>query len=301
MNKTTIVLSCIFFTICIANILYIFLYKTPFFRLSKYRQSKLKKNYVNLFVTDKRKVKEQYMVNFSKTKKSLKDKIIPTIIVGVMITEHTSIERIKTFRESVPQNNKNVKLILKFVQGNATKIHIGTDVVVLNIFENLDEGKTFHWFEFAVKYLAVFEQYHKLNGIVKMDIDCAVNWNEFTKNIFVKLKPYYYFGRVNDFVICGGGSHCPPSSCQDFSGDCWIYMSGGWYALSYDLTNHLVFNCKYPSQNIIGFEDLMVGKWIKNCFNDTFVYSVKNGDFFCHDNSITNQDILHFNNKQCLK
>lgn len=227
--------------------------------------------------------------------------VFPTILIGIMITKDTPVERLNAFRNTFFNISTNVNLIFKFVQGKSEKQNIETDVIVLNISENMNDGKTYHWFEYGVKFLSEFASYHKLNGIVKMDIDCAVDWNRFLNVFFPFLHENYYIGRVNDLTICGGASHCPPQDCNGFYDNCWIYMSGGWYSLNYNVAHSLIFNCKFPKQNIYGPEDLMVGKWIQNCFKNVSIFNVKNGDFFCHDNSITNNIIINFNNNQCLK
>jgi len=68
-------------------------------------------------------------------------------------------------------------------------------------------------------------------------------------------------------------------------------MSGGWYGLALDLAKTLV-GCGYARDHVVGYEDLMVGKWIKHCGADSaVVYGVNNGDFFCHSKAVTDGDV----------
>lgn len=237
----------------------------------------------------------QSTLNFNKT-----NILFPTILIGIMITENTSVKRLNAFRDTFFNVSTNVNLIFKFVQGKSEKKHRGTDVVVLNISENINDGKTYHWFEYGIRFLSEFALNHKLNGIVKMDIDCAVDWNKFLNVFFPLLNENYYIGRVNDIKFCGE-SHCPPQGCNRFNDNCWIYMSGGWYGLSFNVARSLILNCEFTKQNIVGYEDLMVGKWLQKCFQNVNILNVNNGDFFCHDNTVTNDIIKNFNSNKCSK
>ena len=143
---------------------------------------------------------------------------------------------------------------------------------------------------------------YELSGIVKMDTDCAVNWTKLDMDIFsMNVSKKYFIGRPNTNSKCGGGNHCPPQGCIDFSKDCWIYMSGGWYGLNLHLVE-TIMNCTYARYHTVGIEDLMVGQWILHCSNqEVFVWGFENGILFCHSGSVSDLQVsnIHFNQESC--
>jgi len=229
---------------------------------------------------------------------SLQEKLIesnhiPTIVVGLMISRNVKLSRLNSFIQSWERLYPGFILKGMLVvgkEGYADDL-VSNYTTVLDIHENVDEGKTFHWLE---KAITLFEQDHPLNGIVKMDTDCAVNWTEFGAKIIPRLKPNFYLGRINTFEICGGGNHCPPRGCIEFNKNgCWTYMSGGWYALNLNIVKQLT-QCEYAKEHLSGFEDLMVGNWIQHCLiSDVNVFNVHNGEFFCHDYDVLDENIQH--------
>lgn len=237
----------------------------------------------------------------------------PTLLVGVFITNKTSSSRLNSFRRSFDIARSLVRFNLRhfFVLGDTTIEDNHSDILRLPIPENMDEGKTFHYFRAAIDWFSRQNiPFHPLNGIVKMDTDTAVDWPEFSNHVLARLQPMYYLGRLNSRAMCGNLDHCPPSHCRDFSNGCWVYMSGGWYALSLDLAKRSILNCSYSASHVIGYEDLTVGTWISRCSSTAAVFHVENGDFFCHSSFILDhhvhemqfpkQNWLFFNRVRCL-
>lgn len=229
--------------------------------------------------------------------------LFPTLLIGVMISDATAISRINAFRNAFKKINANVDLQLRFVKGKGEKMFEGNDIEILNINENINEGKTYYWFRQAVNELKNKKILHPKSGIVKMDIDTVVNWTKFTDTFFSQLSPNYYIGRVNTHEWCGGYAHCPPAHCKTFDHSCWVYMSGGWYALSLSLASQLILDCTYPEKNSIGYEDLMVGQWIFNCKTNISLHHVDNGNFFCHGDFVTDDMIeqQNYDSTKCVK
>jgi hypothetical protein len=219
----------------------------------------------------------------------------PTVLVGVFITNTTSSSRLSAFRRSfqVARSFVSFNLHYVFVVGNSQFEDQGHgEALRLPIHENIDEGKTFQYFQAAIDWFSSHNvPYHPLNGIVKMDTDTAVDWPAFSSRILPRLEPMYYLGRSNSRSVCGNLHHCPPSDCHDFSDGCWVYMSGGWYALSLDLAKAIILNCSYSASHTLGYEDLTVGTWISHCSYSVRVFHVDNGDFFCHSSFILDQHI----------
>ncbi len=218
----------------------------------------------------------------------------PTLLVGVFITNRTSTSRLKAFRESFKIVRPLVQFNLHyfFVLGNTTISDSNIDILHLSIHENMDEGKTFQYFLSAIDWFARQNiSHHPLNGIVKMDTDTAVDWPAFSDQVLGQLEPMYYLGRRNSRSMCGNLDYCPPSDCHDFSHNCWVYMSGGWYALSLDLAKRSILNCSYAASHSVGYEDLTVGTWISHCSPEASVFHSDNGQFFCHSSFISDQHI----------
>jgi hypothetical protein len=220
--------------------------------------------------------------------------MIPTIIVGVMITQFTAVSRIDAIQNCFASiSTQNFHLKGYFVLGKGVfQIHLNmypANTIVLDIRENMNEGKTLAWIRYAV-HMFHDVPYHHLNGIVKMDTDVSVDWQLFSSNIFPKLDSHYYIGFIIDHNMCGGFSYCPPENCHDFSQDCWVYTQGGWYGLSYTVAKMISF-CEYATENARGHEDLMVGKWIKNCNFLVSIHGIKIGDFFMHSKFLTDEQV----------
>lgn len=162
-----------------------------------------------------------------------------------------------------------------------------SNLVVGNFKENIDEGKTYEWFKWASK----ISKSRGTDYIFKMDTDTIINWcrlSEFLQSHDVRFgryphERYVYIGRLNDWGACGKFEHCPPPECQSFSNSCWIYMSGGFYGLSHSLLNRIL-ESRYTHSNIIGPEDLLVGRWISKLSmpEKIHIFNVPNGDLWCH-------------------
>jgi hypothetical protein len=144
-------------------------------------------------------------------------------------------------------------------------------------------------------------KFHPQNMIFKMDTDIALNLSRLDDEIS-KLSISSYMGLMTVHDMCGGYAHCPPQGCSNFQGQCWIYMSGGFYGLSLNLVE-LLMNCQYSAQNKNSYEDLMVGLWIKNCKLDGLVNIVSyNRSFlYCHSSSLTDDAIKESKYIDCVK
>ena len=116
-------------------------------------------------------------------------------------------------------------------------------------------------------------------------------WPAFSDQELGQLEPMYYLGRRNSRSMCGNLDYCPPSDCHDFSHNCWVYMSGGWYALSLKFAKWSILNRSYAASHSVGYEDLTVGTWISHYSPEASVVHAVNGQFFCHSSCISGQHI----------
>ena len=135
------------------------------------------------------------------------------------------------------------------------------DILQGQFAENINAGKTWEW-------LSTVCQTMDAHWIIKMDQDTAVKWPNLA--FLVSLKPPVYFGtRVLEWGLDLGVSPVmgipPPSNpCRDFAGECWFYMSGGFYGMSMDVARALT-RCDYAVAHKEGIEDATTGSWMHHC------------------------------------
>lgn len=222
--------------------------------------------------------------------------ILPTILVGIFITENTHPSILESFVVNRQRNHeimfKNANIKTFFVLGHSHEKHRFSKsrfVYMLKMHENMNEGKTYYWFKKAVQ---IFKNqnipYHHLNGIIKMDTDCVANWTYFDEQIINSLPQNYYIGKVIHNEECGSYSYCPPLSCNNFFPKwCWVYMQGGFYGLSLNVAQHLM-HCRFANSHKAGHEDLLVGTWINHCFkSNVHLKSIEPGRLYCHSKVLT--------------
>lgn len=235
--------------------------------------------------------------------------ILTYVIIAITVTDSTPAGRINAFRQqfrSFNVSNYKTKFYYFFLVGEPRDSIItieGPDVIRTGKPENMNEGKTLDLLRQSVSLV------HALNFtasssrifIFKMDTDVSVNLSRLDHQISM-IKEDSYIGYVRDHISCGSGSHCPPVGCGSFQDYCWIYMSGGLYGLSLDMAESIV-NCPYAQNNYIGFEDLMVGLWLKNCVPSHHfqVDAFQTPNFYCHSKQLSDYDIMHSLYHDCLK
>jgi hypothetical protein len=127
--------------------------------------------------------------------------------------------------------------------------------------ENMNGGKTLEWWRMAAG--------ESVDFVIKMDQDTVVQWANL--KLLTRFTPPVYFGtRMIEWgldltVSPISGAPAPSNTCQDFRGDCWFYMSGGFYGFSMDLVRALA-KCDFARQHSHGTEDALAGFWLRECF-----------------------------------
>ncbi|CAG8590468.1 5651_t:CDS:2 [Dentiscutata erythropus] len=111
------------------------------------------------------------------------------------------------------------------------------DIVILNITENMNEGKTFEYFKW-------FAKNRKDNYMVKLDDDAFFHLIHYYRDLQDIPRERVYYG----------------NAVRDHLGT-YTYMAGGGYTLSHDLVIDIV-GSDWASSNVIGHEDWLVGEWI---------------------------------------
>ena len=122
---------------------------------------------------------------------------------------------------------------------NSTLSVLEPDVVLLNIQENMNKGKTPSWFHYTSIIL-----HRKIDYVSKLDLDTLVSIPQllaFVNNelppvgqLQQRAPPRVYGGLLMDFEACGGKFY--ESRCKPVKGK--VYMSGQFYFVSYDLVQH---------------------------------------------------------------
>lgn len=105
------------------------------------------------------------------------------------------------------------------------------DIVYLNIKENMNDGKTMSWFDYASS------QHPELDYIAKADSDALISIPQLISHINGRLPPgnehpKVYGGFLNEYEACGG-----TEICDKIRGK--VYMSGQFYWLSQDLARYI--------------------------------------------------------------
>lgn len=144
------------------------------------------------------------------------------------------------------------------------------DVVLLDVNEGMDWGKTFTWFEQATKHL------EWADFIMKADDDVFLHVTNIIEGLPDGSKcPQSYLGKAwtcktqdvcpkvecgppvgHNFTMYMGGSDPAPS----LKTHCWSYMQGGFYGLSRPLAARIARRGGYWDNHKEGFEDLVTGR-----------------------------------------
>jgi hypothetical protein len=96
------------------------------------------------------------------------------------------------------------------------------DIVQLDFKDNIDEGKSFRWFSYAM-WLRLTRR-TAASHVFKMDVDTSVDWCALCEHVkSLNRWRHAYVGRFNTRFWCGDYDTCPPLRCVDFSDGCWVY------------------------------------------------------------------------------
>lgn len=230
------------------------------------------------------------------------------VVAGVFITRNTPADLLIAFRDSVNNYHKTQRHVIVrlcffigrpgYPEPERTALLLRPAALVQgNFVENINNGKTFAWFQFASL------KHASSDIILKIDTDTSVNWQRLHKVLCYNRHVMYYLGRMNSYTTCGREKFCPPASCVDMSGKCWVYMSGGFYGVSTKVV-HAVVGCKYAHEHRVGPEDLATGRMIKHCWLPSIgLRHMLNGDAWCHSRHMnaTNVRTGSFQGQTCTK
>lgn len=130
-------------------------------------------------------------------------------------------------------------------------------VILRGLKENMNEGKSFRWFEEAA--LSLFPD---ANYIFKMDTDIGFCPPTLLAMLHDAARlGAQYIGWPHTFQSCGKQKYCPPPSSSS-SLSSWRYMSGGFYGMSRDVAARVAVMNRDERGATIGIEDLLMGQMI---------------------------------------
>ena len=120
--------------------------------------------------------------------------------------------------------------------------------------------------------------------VIKMDQDTAVMWSRMAL-IASRAGPLYLGTRVlrwsEDLTNSPVNGPAPSNQCRDFSGDCWFYMSGGFYGVSMDVAR-AISTCGFAEENKRGYEDALTGFWMRRCIPEVKAWELPFGQIHYH-------------------
>lgn len=126
------------------------------------------------------------------------------------------------------------------------EMRVHGDLFQLPCRENMDHGKTFVWFNFALQRFPLASWYGKLDSDVYMLPDAFHSeFSTFRNDIPAQ------FGIFVDYPYCGQHKHCPWG---------WFYMQGQFYAVSGPLLRAITSS--ELSREVVGPEDLEFGRMV---------------------------------------
>ena len=144
------------------------------------------------------------------------------------------------------------------------------DIVVLNIKENMNQGKSVTWFKYASSLVA---QGHKIDYVGKMDSDTLPNTNRFVKWVERKLPPAPFNRRIY------GGK----------SGAIWrqstYYPFGEFYFMSTDLARYISVDltpAKRDSLINYKIEDVEIGVLVNSNDRPNRLMNLNGINFWIH-------------------
>lgn len=134
--------------------------------------------------------------------------------------------------------------------------HGENDLVYLNIKENMEEGKTSTWFQYASE----ISDTHGIDYVSKLDTDTYVNIDALlslmdadlpARSLNVADHRKRYGGVLREYNTCGGNRHCLLLQSR-------VYMSGQFYFVSSDLATFVSSQVDEKALGV-GFEDFDFG------------------------------------------
>ncbi|CAG8465127.1 23247_t:CDS:2 [Cetraspora pellucida] len=177
-----------------------------------------------------------------------------TVFIGI-VTSYEKAETRKCLRELYTHNNNALArylrvnkspVTIKFILGLPKDEYMDNleeeskmygDIVILNITENMNEGKTFEYFSW-------FAKHREDNYIHKSDDDTFIHLIHYYRDLQDLPREHVYYGNALGYVH-----------------GTYTFMGGAGYTLSRDLVVDIV-GSQWVNLYSKGYEDWLVGEWV---------------------------------------
>jgi hypothetical protein len=166
-----------------------------------------------------------------------------------------------------------------------------SDATLLNIKENMQDGKTQTWFTFAASLTSEYN----IDYVAKMDTDTLLDVRLLIHFVETSLPPTpvnpafdqrrRYGGLLREFNTCGSYEHCALLRGT-------VYMSGQFYFVSSDLALHIASNEFDGVKLRTGFEDIDFGLWVFSLLETINLVVMSGNMFWIHDSVTKTQNGL---------
>ena len=169
-----------------------------------------------------------------------------TAAIGIFSTQD-DLDRENQFRRWL-ETNLSCGLRFLFVRGKGTGASPSEDTIVLDVAENMNEGKSIKWFDWACKNMP------DADYIFKMDLDSGVCPKALLQFILSSIGSEYIGYPWRQRARLLSGKPCTLELCPT---DEWFYMSGGFYGLRADLAMEIS-----QAGLLKGHEDAIIGSLV---------------------------------------
>jgi hypothetical protein len=217
------------------------------------------------------------------------------LVLAIFSVAHLTEDRLTIRSSTIAYYNQvkqkyDCKISLVFVLGRVLGADRDTidreqslhaDLVQLDIEENMNQGKTFAWFEYASIH------YPNATWIGKSDMDTFVRYDMLAERLSSIPTKSLYAGIIVHHLGCNivdGRSVCVNG---------WVFMSGQLYFVSVDLVQWIASpENAITRKNVNGLEDVLTGKWLHESGIDMSYHALR----YRHDDMIIHEvkDISKF-------
>jgi len=189
-------------------------------------------------------------------------------IIGILTTSSAKNEEVEAnFRLWLPVVGPDLSLRcgLNFVFVYGTPATPRPGRIVLDIKENMNEGKSLQYFKEAS---ALFPS---ADYVYKMDTDMGVCLDDLLSTLVSAASSGAdYVGWRQNYVSCGMQPRCPPYGADK---EDWFFMSGSFYGMRRELVL-LVTGSEENARKNIGDEDLMMGRMVHRVLPSPKAYDI---------------------------
>jgi len=170
---------------------------------------------------------------------------LPSMVIGIMCTKEDKTQR-EWIRKTWMQKHDEfrdieVYFVIAQTMDNflAIEKEINGDIIMLNIEENMNKGKTYAWLSYCAA------NFHGMDYVIKRDMDTFIDLEKLQTLLLDYPKESLYLG------VKGRG---------ETDDNSWSYVGGQLVVLSQDLVQWIATD-EIPKKYQFGDEDRVTGAW----------------------------------------